>query len=305
MDKKNIAQPLYKRRSLITCMENALQILRSAWWRILKAAWIPLTVFAFGEALVTFGAGGQKIHSGVIGIGLLVLLIGWLSFFGLFYHWITVYKKSGEFDPSDFRRNLKPVLKQAIRFLAVHIPAGILTTILALFTLFPLLPFLNLKIGVNVSIWVGIVSGLVLVYLCIPLTIFCLDYLVGGSTYYKAFIKGLTMGTRRWGAFFALGFMVMILYWFVSMIVGLPTELSVIIEASNNLSMSDGNPYALPAFFPIVKFLLTCVVMFIVELISLYPLLSLILLYTSYETVLKERLDYEKCQKEQDKSKNV
>lgn len=305
MEKKNIDQPLYKRRSLTGCMENALQILRSAWWRIIKAAWIPVAVFAIGNAIVTASRTGLGINPIVMVIGLLVMFIGWLFFFGLFYHWIAIYKKTGEFEPLDFRKTLKPVLRQAIRFLVVHIPAGILVAILTLFAIFPLFSLLGLPTTVHVPLWVGIASGLVLLFLCIPLTVFCLDYLVGGTTYYKAFIKGMTMGTRRWGPFFALGFMVMIIYWIVSMIISLPSELSVIIEASNSLSMADGNPYALPAFFPFVKFLLTCVVMFIVELISLYPLLSLILLYTSYETVFKERSDYEKRQKELDNSKNM
>lgn len=305
MNKMDATQPLYKRRSLTTCMENALQLLRSAWWRILKASWIPLLVYALGNAIVTAGASAQGSNPIIIGIGLLVLLAGWLSFFGLFYHWIAVYKKTGEFEPLDFRQNLKPVLRQAIRFLVVHIPAGIVVAILSFFSVLSFLQLLGPVPIIKIPLWVGIVSGLVLLYLCIPLTVFCIDYLVGGTSCYKAFIKGMTMGTRRWGAFFALGFMVMILYWIVSMIISLPLELSIVIEASNMLSMAEGNPYALPGFFPVVKFLLTGVVMFMIEIISLYPLLSLILLYTSHETLLKERSAYEKRQKELDNSENM
>lgn len=304
MDKKMISQPLYKRRSLTACMENALRILRSAWWRILKASWIPLAVYAVGEAVTTASASAlMPSRVGMI-VGLPVMLVGCLAFFGLFYHWISCYKKTGEFVPLDFKSHLKPVLRQAVRFLVVHIPAAILIGILLYVGVYALLS-LVVPAPHAVPLWGGIIALVAVLYLSIPLTVFCLDFLVGGKSYYAAFIKGMTMGTRRWGAFFALGFMVMVLYGLFSIIAGLPLELSVIIDVMNRYSMAEGNPYALPGFFPVVRFVLALLVSFVTELAFLYPLLSLILLYTSRETLLKERENYEKQQKETEKSEKM
>lgn len=304
MDKKTFSQPLYKGRSLTACMENAFQLLRNNWWGILKAAWLPLGIYAVGEAITTLSTSTQTPNLVLLSIGMLVILLGGLSFFGLFYHWLAAYKKTGEFTPLEFRKNVKSSLRQSVRFLVVHIPSGILVGILAYFAVFSLLSlFMPVPYSV-LPLWVGIVAFLAILYLSIPLTVFCLDYLVGSHSYYAAFVKGLTMGTRRWGAFFALGFIVVVLYGIFSMLVALPLEISVIIEAMNRVSMADGNAYALPGFFPIVKFILTALLMFIIEAASIYPLLSLVFLYTSYESLSKEQVSYKKQQDIQEKNED-
>lgn len=304
MDKKTISQPLYKRRSLTACMENALQLMRSAWWRILKAGWIPATVYALGVAILTVSTAFSGANPVGCVIGLLVAVVGELAFFGLFYLWIGHYKNTGEFTPLDFRRNIKPALHQSLRFLAVHIPAGILIAILMIIGAYSLLSTF-VPVAPKIPLWAGILDVVVLLYLCIPLTVFCIAYLVGGKSYHDAFIQGVTMGTRRWGVFFALGFMVMVLFYIVSVIIGLPLEIASIIEFMNLKSMADGNAYALPGFFPVVKFILTAVVTFVFAFVSLYPLLSLILLYTSYEIQQKERQNYEKEQNLAEKYENM
>lgn len=304
MDKKTISQPLYKGRSLTACMENAFQLFRADWWKMIKAAWIPLSVYAIGNAIlaVSMTALQQSVVWSII--GLLMTLIGALAFFGLFYYWLARYRAVDEFVPQDFKKNIKGVLRQSLRFLVVHVPVFILVLILFYIGLYGCLSSF-IPTPYSIPLWVGILAFLVLVYLSVPLTVFSLDYLVGHASYYPAFVKGLTMGTRRWGAFFALGFMVVVIYTVFSMIIGLPLEVSMIIEVMNRVSMSEGNPYALPAFFPIIKFFLTAILSFIMELAFLYPLLSLILLYTSRETLLKERKVYEKQQKKTEKTEKM
>lgn len=304
MDKKILSQPLYKRRSLVACMEYSFKILRSNWLGIIKAAWIPLIIFAIGEALVIVSGSSLNPNPVWSIIGFLVTLVGYLTFFGLFYHWMENYKKNSEFIPLDFRHNIKASLRQLFRFLVVHIPAGILITILLYISIYSFLS-LVIPLPFSIPLWVGIVALVVLIYLCIPLTVFCIDFLIGKQPYFSSFIKGMILGTRHWGAFFALGFMVMVLYGLFSILVSLPLEVSFIIEMMNRNSMAEGNSYALPAFFPIAKFILSCIVAFVIELASLYPLLSLILLYTSYEVQSKERATYENQQKEADNLKKV
>lgn len=297
MDKKTISQPLYKGRSLTACMTNSLQILRSAWWRIIKAACIPLVVGALGEAIFSVGFSALEPSLSGIVVGLLLMFVGSLGLFGLFYHWISLYKKNGEFIPLDFKVSIKPVSKQALRFLVVHVPTAIFMLILTYIGVYGCLSSF-IPVPYSIPLWVGILCFVVLIYVSMPLAVFCLDYLVGRASYYTAFVKGFTLGTRRWGAFFALVFLVTVIYGIVSIIIGLPLEVSYIIELMNRVSMNEGNAYALPGFFPIVKFILTAVVSFITSVGFLYPLLSIILLYTSYETLQKERKAFEKRQKE-------
>lgn len=295
MDKKTISQPLYKVRSLTACMENAFQLFRENWWKMTKAAWIPLSVYAVGIAIGSVNMTVLQPSAAAGVISTILTLAGALSFMGLFYHWMARYKETGGFVPLDFKKNIKGVLGQSLRFLTVHVPVFILTLVLCYIGLYGCLSAF-IPAPYSIPLWAGILALLLLVFLSVPLSVFCLDFLVGRATYYSAFIKGMTMGTRRWGAFFVLGFMVMVIYFIFSMVAGLPLEVSMIIEVMNRVSMSEGNPYALPAFFPIIKFFLTAVLVFVIELAFLYPLLSLILLYTSRETLLKERKAYEKRQ---------
>lgn len=299
MDKKTVSQPLYKGRSMTACMAEAFRLLHANWWRMIKASWMPLAVFTIGDAVLAVSASLPAASLWGVVAGLLVMLVGGVVFSGLFYHWVSNYKSTGEFSPLSFKTNVRASLGQALRFLIVHIPAAVLLLVLCYIGVYGCLSAF-IPTPYAIPLWVGILALLVVVYLNVPLTVFCLDYLVGHSSYYHSFIKGMALGTRRWGAFFALGFMVMVVYLLFSALIGLPLEVSFIIEVMNHVSMEEGNPYAIPAFFPVVKFLLTAVVAFVSGFAFLYPILSLVFLYTSYEARSKEREAYESRQKDEE-----
>ncbi len=287
MEQKTENQPLYKARGLVACVRNMFTLFRLNWFTTLRNGWIPLVICALGAALCTVltGVNGQLC-------ALLLSAVGVCLFYGWFYYGIHRYKESGTYAPVRFLSHGRSSLRWTLRFVAVHLPAAVLTLVFLALSWYGIAGTIVWGDKASVPLWAGIVACVLLIYVSVPLTVFCLSFLNGDRKYLPSLLYGFKQGTLRWGNYFAVAFLAGIIYTLCLLILHFPMGITLLVENADYISIQEGNPSGLPAIFYVMKF----IVAFLSAGLSLYGSTlvvgSLLMLYTSDEQKAQERADY-------------
>ncbi|MBO4659789.1 MAG: hypothetical protein J5637_09220 [Prevotella sp.] len=281
---------LYKSRSFSSCILAAYQLMSKNLWSILKATWLPvllnvlflaflMTINLPNEEVVALGAAHFALYIGVLAVCLLGFIVTDI--------WATSRLMS-ILNEEPRRWNFVRMVWLTLNSIVITLAIGVVVVALAKLAGGWLAPYLQSHIWAFLAL-----SFFILVLACVlllPLNYVFMKYLnERGMCFWRDFLSSYRIGLRRVSFIFITLFITVLIVMILACIVMLPYLTLTSAYYTSLMGHLLGDPSDLPSYFPVLYFITTAAVYFLIWYVGAFIVVVMFFMYGSIEKRLEEQ----------------